>query len=267
MTKSFKTFTKFAMAQQVLDSSVAPQNFKMFVNMNIKELKVGLLFPDENTADDAVLGWGERAFCPLMKARRDKGLAETGGKKRGRRCLDCPHGRNRKGGAREVRLKQSLKYTKCPVSVVLNENDDGSWEITKTVLDHYGHSVSKKEYYMHEHTKRLNDEDQEYLKDLHNAKANANNIATCLNQKTGKIFSGRDVRNLIKKIEDNDLNPPKAEDILAKIKDAGGRVSYTKNTENLVDVLWIQTADMVNMLGQEKPRLFQNDTTFGKLFF
>ena len=102
---------------------------------------------------------------------------------------------------------------------------------------------------------------------LKNAKANANNIATCLNQKTGKIFSGRDVRNLIKKIEDNDLNPPKAEDILAKIKDAGGRVSYTKNAENLVDVLWIQTADMVNMLGKEKPRLFQNDTTFGKFCF
>ena len=64
------------MAQQVLDSSVAPQNFEMFLNMNIKELKVGLTFPDENTAVDAVLGWGERAFCPLMKERRDKGMAE-----------------------------------------------------------------------------------------------------------------------------------------------------------------------------------------------
>ena len=76
MTKSLKTFTKFSMAQQVLDSSVAPQNFEMFSNLNIKELKVGLLFPDENTAVDAVLGWGERAFCPLMKGsgrdRREK---------------------------------------------------------------------------------------------------------------------------------------------------------------------------------------------------
>ena len=102
MTKSLKTFTKFSMAQQVLDSSVAPQNFEMFSNMNIKDLKVGLIFPDENTAVDAVLGWCERACCPLMKARRDKGLAEPRGKKRGRRCLDCPHGKNRKGGAREV---------------------------------------------------------------------------------------------------------------------------------------------------------------------
>ena len=32
-----------------------------------------------------------------------------------------------------------------------------------------------------------------------------------------------------------------------------------------MDVLWIQTADMVNMLSKEKPRLFQNDPTFGKL--
>ena len=73
------------------------------------------------------------------------------------------------------------------------------------------------------------------------------------------------MRNLIKKINDNETDNQKAEDILGKIQDAGGRVAYTKNSENFVDVLWIQTADMVHMLNKEKPRLFQNDTTFGKL--
>ena len=76
---------------------------------------------------------GEKNLCPLAKSRRDKGLAETGEKRRGRRCLDFPHGRNKKADVREVRLKLNLKYTKCPVSIVLNENDDGSSSTTKVV--------------------------------------------------------------------------------------------------------------------------------------
>ena len=256
------------MTQQLLESSAAPDDFEMFTKeIDVEGMTVGLKFPDENTAVEAVLRWGEKALCPLAKARRDKGLAETGGKRRGRRCLDCPHGRNRKGGARESRPKQALKFTKCPVSIVLNENDDGSWEISKTVLEHFGHAVSKRDYYIHEHTKRLNENDKDYVKELVTAKANANNIAACLNSKTGKLYSGQDVRNLIKKINANEMDNPKAEDILGKIKDAGGRVAYTKNGDGFVDVLWIQTADMVDMLNKEKPRLFQNDTTFGKLTF
>ena len=117
---------------------------------------------------------------------------------------------------------------------------------------------------MHEHTKRLQEEDRDYLKDLMNAKANPKNIAACLSQKTGKQYNGQDVRNLIKKIDESDLCKPKAEEILGKIKDAGGNVLFTKDANKQVDVLWIQTADMVNMLKKEKPRLFQNDTTFGK---
>ena len=185
------------MAQGILNSSSAPDNLELFSSKDLEELKVGIKFPDEDTAVEAILGWGEKNLCPLAKSRRDKGLAETGGKRRGRRCLDCPHGRNRKTGVREVRLKQNLKYTKCPVSIVLNENDDGSWEITKAVLEHFGHTVSKKQYHMHEHTKKLNDNDKEYVKELMTAKVISNIIATCLNQKTGKEFSGQGIRNLI----------------------------------------------------------------------
>ena len=252
------------MAQGLLNSSLAPENLQLFASKDLDEIKVGLKFPDEDTAVEAILEWGEKVLCPLAKSRRNKTLAETGGKRRGRRCLDCPHGRNRKAGVREIRLKQNLKYTKCPVSIVINENDDGSWEITKAVLERFGHTVSKKEYYMHTHTRKLNDDDKEYVKELMTAKVTSNNIATCLNQRTGKEFTGQDVRNLIKTINENDIDKPKAEDILASIKDAGGRVFYSKNDENKVSVLWIQTADMVNMLEKEKPRLFQNDTTFGE---
>ena len=60
------------------------------------------------------------------------------------------------------------------------------------------------------------------------AKVTSNNIATYLNQRTGKELSGQDIRNLIKIIKEKDVDKPKAEDILANIKEAGGRVFYSK---------------------------------------
>ena len=77
---------------------------------------------------------------------------------------------------RELRPNRSVKFTKCPVSIVINENDDGSWEVSKATLEHFGHSVTKKDYYLHEHTKRLNEDDKEYVKGLLNDKANAANM-------------------------------------------------------------------------------------------
>ena len=159
-----------------------------------------LLFANEEVALNAILKWGELTLCPIMKARRDKTLAESGGKSRGRRCLDCPHGRSRKGKSKGERPNQSVKFTKCPFSIVIMENDDGTWEVSKTISKHYGHIISKQEYYSLEHTKRLTAEDQSYLKKLLSTKANPSNIAACLNQKNGKSFTGQDVRNLIREV-------------------------------------------------------------------
>ena len=52
--------------------------------------------------------------------------------------------------------------------------------------------------------------------------------------------------------------------MLADIKDEGGDVQFMKDPiTNCVEVLWICTSDMTEMLKNEKPRLFENDTTFG----
>ena len=253
------------MAQQSLTNVETNEN-GLFSSSEllVEDMRIGLIYPSEEVAVDAILKWGEKALCPLSKARRTKTLAESGGKTRGRRCLDCPHSRSRKKGENEIRQKQRYKFTKCPVSIVINENDDGSWEISKATLEHFGHQVSQKDYYVHEHTKRLRDEDKEYLKELKNVKANAKNIAACLSHKTGKNYNSQDIRNLIKKMDDADITKPKAEEILAKVKDAGGNVNFSKDSTKNVDVLRIQTQDMVAMLKTEKPRLFQCDTTFGE---
>ena len=103
------------MAQECL-RDVSSSNLPVFANLDLEvgDLRTGLLFPDEATATQAILKWGEKALCPLTKARREKGLAETNGTRRGRRCLDCPHGRKKQisKNTKGERPVQNIKYTK-----------------------------------------------------------------------------------------------------------------------------------------------------------
>ena len=81
-------------------------------------MRVGLVYPNEESATNAVLKWGEKTFCPQTKARREKGLEETNGARRGRRCLDCPHGRKKQIRTIEgERLYQNIKYTKVNIEL------------------------------------------------------------------------------------------------------------------------------------------------------
>ena len=105
------------MAQQCLQN-VSASNLPRFssLDLEIDELKVGLVYPDENSAVNAILKWGEKTLCPLTKARREKGLDETNGVRRGRRCLDCPHGRKKQvTKIKGERPNQNVKFTKVNI--------------------------------------------------------------------------------------------------------------------------------------------------------
>ena len=151
----------------------------------------------------------------------------------------------------------------CPVSIVMTENYDDSWSIMRADLQHFGHVVTKKEYFRHAQNKRLDEEGEAYARELIKTKASATNIAACLSNKTGKDFTRKDINNLCMKLSDNEKISA-AEQVLGDIQDAGGLVRYSLDTENSVDVLFIQTQDMKEMFIKERPRLFQCDTTFGK---
>ena len=87
----------YTMAQQILNTSEAPENFRTLKTDDTSkdEMKPGLLFAIEDVALNAILKKGELTLCPIMKARRDKTLADSGGKSRRRRCLDCPHNKKK----------------------------------------------------------------------------------------------------------------------------------------------------------------------------
>ena len=109
-----------------------------FINIPVDGLVVGLSFENENIAVNSVLEWSKKVYCPLVKSRRAKTAAESDGKSRGRRCFECPHGKGRPPSVTGVRPKQNVKFTKCPVSININEQEDGSFLIKKAVLTHSG---------------------------------------------------------------------------------------------------------------------------------
>ena len=163
----------------------------------------------------------------------------------------------------ESQIKFSLCVFQCLVSIIINENDDGTWIITSTILDHFGHTVTRKDYFKHAQNRRLDDGGKAFLRELMTTNASHRNIADCLTQKTGKEYNRQDIQNLTRKLSEKDDGNLSVEAILGNIQDNGGNVNYSRDENQCVDVLMIQTHDMIDLLKQEKPRVFQSDTTFG----
>ena len=128
------------------------------------EMMIGLVFATEEAAVEAIDAWSVKAMCPLSKIRYQKGVEKNGEYIKGRRCYQCPHGVTRKSKATGARPSQRLKYTKCPVKLNLNEQDDGSWIITSCVLEHSGHPVTEQNFLSHQQARKLSEEDKEFVK-------------------------------------------------------------------------------------------------------
>ena len=235
-----------------------------FVDLDIDDLKVGLNFASEAIAIKSIENWSYKTLCALAKIRYRKGKMVDGERVKGRRCLACPHGISRKKTGKGERPGQRVKDTNCPVKVNLNEQEDGSWEVTTCHLQHEGHPTTSKLFYSHQQSRKLEEDDKKFVKGLLRARANPRNIADVLTERTGKDFRAQDVRNLITKIKQHEDNPSTVEEALGEIRDGGGEVRYKKEKKNdNVDVLWVQTKDMKNQLSRTKPQVFECDTTFG----
>ena len=82
---------------------------------------------------------------------------------KGRRCLACPHGIERSKKGNGARPGQRYKITNCPMRVNLNEQDDGSWEVTTCNLNHEGHVITNKALFSHQQSRKLSDDNMEFV--------------------------------------------------------------------------------------------------------
>ena len=53
-------------------------------------------------------------------------------------------------------------------------------------MEHDGHPITSKLFYSHQQSRKLDDDDKEFVKGLLRVRANARNIADVLTEKTGK---------------------------------------------------------------------------------
>ena len=146
----------------------------------------------------------------------------------------------------------------------INEQGDGTWNVTTCNLEHSGHLISRQAYYSNTHVKKLNPEDLEYLKELKKVRALPRNMAEALSKRKGTHYKTGEIRYLIKQIEEVDkTDTPAVEKVLQDIHNNGGNVMFDKDsvTKN-VDVLWIQTQKMRETIAKVKPCVFECDTTF-----
>ena len=234
------------------------------IDIEPDDMAVGLVFPSEEVAVASIQSWSAKALCPLSRIRYQKGFEKNGEYTKGRRCYQCPHGVKRKSKATASRPAQRLKFTKCPVKINLNEQDDGSWLVTSCILQHCGHPVTEENFLSHQQARKLSEDDKKFVKGLIKAKTNPRNIADVLSERTGMHLTSQSVRNFINKIKDSDRDTKSVETVLGDIRDAGGDVRYKKEDDtNKVNVLWIQTKEMKSMLSRCKPLVFECDTTFG----
>ena len=152
------------------------------------------------------------------------------------------------------------------VKLAVAEQPDGSWMTVNWQVDkHEGHPVTEEDFRSHNRTKQINDNDKKLIEDLLEASAQPKNISDVLNarKEMGSTFDPQFIRNLKTKFN-SEKNITSIEEALDDINKNGGSVKYQKKEgTNDVNVLMVQTKEMLDHLGKCKPILFQADTSFG----
>ena len=82
---------------------------------NIPGPTVDMSFLTLKDATKYLRKWMEHQYCPLIKIRKEFFLEESDGQSKGRLCLQCTHGRNRKSNATYLRPTPHVKFTGCRV--------------------------------------------------------------------------------------------------------------------------------------------------------
>ena len=191
-------------------------------------MEPGINAKTEEEMVKAIDAWCQKNFIPLTKVRRKApGTNTKGDRVRGQRGYKCAHGVERQSKSKdEKRPFQRVKFTGCQAKVNVNEREDGTWTITTCNTEHVGHEVSAKNYL--NQNKNIKPEEKDFIKEMVDVQANNKNIAEMLSNKTGRQFNSQDVRNIVSRIQESDKDKESIEELLTKIKEAGGSYKYRK---------------------------------------
>jgi hypothetical protein len=116
------------------------QSFEVLKETGAKYLGIGMRFPNKEDACAYIQSYCNTHLSPMITARN----SISGAKSLRRISFKCPHGmkkRSKSTGKRKAEV--TTAYVGCPVRVNLNQQNDGSFVVTTSVLNHESHEASR----------------------------------------------------------------------------------------------------------------------------
>ena len=224
-----------------------------------------ILFSSLDSLTRSIYSFCDREYIPFERKKEDhrvrflcaKGIRHNNSRKNVRR----PNEGNSETPGKKRKEITNILYAACPASLTFKKNESGSFYLFKSTLAH-NHSLTKEEYFEFPFVrKRSISVDSDFIKPLIKAKAKPSNIAHLLKTETGIPFSRKQVANLAKKLSLKETPDP-ALALNVVVSQGGDCQIYRDPNSNIVDVIFIQTKKMKEELFDNKPHVFECDTTF-----
>ena len=253
-----------AKAQDDLENGDEEENGTENIIQEKISITPGMSFDTKALAIEKSKAFFAQNFHPFITASSGGDSKGPDDKSKGRIRFVCTHGHRRKYIATDIRPKQRVNQTGCQAGFNLNEQVNGTWKVgSKVIIEHIGHIIGPEIYNSYSFVKQISKEDEEFVQNLHNAKAPNRKIADVLTARTGYSMKSRDVVNLINKLKKNAPDGDVLDKDLEEIRDEGGEVKWNIDKDSgFMDVLFILTKAMKEQVLRVKPTVFQCDTTF-----
>ena len=113
----------------------------------------------------------------------------------------CPHGVKRTSKATGKRKCESTAYVGCPVGVNVNQQEDGTFLVTKAVLEHENHETGRGIYERYMVNKRLSKDQENAVKAFIDTDPSTVEVVLLLKDLTGRDYSTKNAFNIIKKLK------------------------------------------------------------------
>jgi len=159
------------------------------------KLEVGTIFRSKDEVKKQVELFSESNFSPLVLHRNYVQKNST-------RRLNylCPYGISRK--SKSTGKRQAMqKFVGCPVVINIIEQSNNIFVVKKAELEHQNHKVGEEMFAKYK--RKLSKDQEDIIKAFLETDPSNSEVCLVLHDLTGKEFTTRDVRRLVKKIVEN----------------------------------------------------------------
>ena len=116
-------------------------------------------------------------------------------------AFKCPHGIQYRSASTGKRQVKANMFVGCPVIVNVNQQADRSFLVTKTVLQHENHEVSREMFDKYAHNRRLSKDHEDAVRAFLDTDPSPAEVSLLLKDITGIDYSRRDAQNIVTRLK------------------------------------------------------------------